>query len=182
CVPRDGHILVTSQEKALSDEMLENRVYDFSRLRGPLRFPADSTSSSPDELSHASRTQISGPDISGQLESLATVIHDMTSPQGRWMIIDGEGGAIAVAGNTLVIRQTYLVHREIESLLHSMLNPHFQIVPVNGEQPASVSRSSGVAEPQTLLAMAGWLVAVLVVVSLQISKASSGRTSTDIPH
>jgi len=49
------------------------------------------------------------------IEALAEVLLECTD--GQWEVIDGKGGGIAWFGTTLVVRQTYRVHRQIAEIL-----------------------------------------------------------------
>ena len=52
--------------------------------------------------------------------SLIDTIQKMTG--GQWMNIDGRGGALALVGDVLTIRQNWQTHREIELLLGTLLD------------------------------------------------------------
>lgn len=49
--------------------------------------------------------------------TMIQLLHDQTSPPAKWFVIDGEGGQISILGQYLVVRQTPVVHREIEDIL-----------------------------------------------------------------
>lgn len=51
---------------------------------------------------------------------LCELIMTMTSPPSLWQDWDGEGGAIRRVGDTIVVRQSYLAHREIVRLLNQL--------------------------------------------------------------
>ena len=57
-----------------------------------------------------------GPSVSEVIQ----LIQEQTSPPAKWFIIDGEGGQMSVLGQYIVVRQTYLVHRQIEGLLNDL--------------------------------------------------------------
>lgn len=79
-------------------------------------------------------------DGTADYESLTEVIVEATS--GKWMIYDQEGGSIVDVGisESLVIRQTQKVHREIEGLLSALRQlkkrPPLPSIPVNPNDPA----------------------------------------------
>jgi len=52
------------------------------------------------------------------LEALAAVIIECTDAD--WEVIDGKGGGIGWFGTTLVVRQTYQVHRQVAEILHQL--------------------------------------------------------------
>lgn len=58
------------------------------------------------------QTQSDGP------VSLSDLVMEMTSPPCEWIELNGDGGAIRLAGNGLVVRQTYAGHQEIVRLLN----------------------------------------------------------------
>lgn len=49
--------------------------------------------------------------------TLIQLLQEQTSPPAKWFMIDGEGGQISTLGQYLVVRQTPVVHREIEDIL-----------------------------------------------------------------
>ncbi|MDG1894863.1 MAG: sigma-70 family RNA polymerase sigma factor [Fuerstiella sp.] len=50
--------------------------------------------------------------------TLVELVQEMTTPPCRWVVSDGEGGAIKIVGRSLVVRQTQAGHREIVRLLN----------------------------------------------------------------
>ena len=82
---------------------------------------AERQSSSPIET----MTQTAPPVVSDQqalqnAHPLAQIIIKLTSPPLRWAEIDGEGGAIAVVGHGLVVRQTPPGHQHVVNLLNQL--------------------------------------------------------------
>lgn len=55
-------------------------------------------------------------------EPLIELVCDMTSPPCLWIDRDGNGGAISLAGNSLVVRQSRRGHEEIVKLLNLLAN------------------------------------------------------------
>lgn len=55
-------------------------------------------------------------------EPLIELICNMTSPPCLWIDRDGDGGAISIAGNSLVVRQSQRGHEEIVQLLNLLAN------------------------------------------------------------
>lgn len=53
---------------------------------------------------------------------LIQLVRDMTSPPCQWLDIDGQGGAISIAGTSLVVRQSRRGHEEIVKLLNLLAN------------------------------------------------------------
>lgn len=51
---------------------------------------------------------------------LAQLIEEQTAPPAQWIQLNGEGGAISVYGQYMMIRQTYRVHRQVESVLDQL--------------------------------------------------------------
>ena len=84
---------ITTQQKA--DEAMSTRVYPVADL-------------------------LNSGAVSQDYESLMVVLMQTTS--GKWMMIDAEGGAVEPFSNaqSLVIRQSEQVHREIEALLAAL--------------------------------------------------------------
>lgn len=54
--------------------------------------------------------------------SLIQLVRDMTSPPCQWLDQDGQGGAISIAGTSLVVRQSRRGHEEIVKLLNLLAN------------------------------------------------------------
>ena len=42
----------------------------------------------------------------------------MTSPSCSWVAVDGDGGAISLSGNSLIVRQSPRGHEEVVKLLN----------------------------------------------------------------
>lgn len=61
---------------------------------------------------------VDSPEAVDETYTLAELVQEMTTPPCRWMLSDGEGGAIKIAGRSLVVRQTQAGHREIVRLLN----------------------------------------------------------------
>ncbi|MEP3479571.1 MAG: RNA polymerase sigma factor [Fuerstiella sp.] len=53
---------------------------------------------------------------------LIQLVRDMTSPPCLWLDMDGQGGAISITGNSLVVRQSRRGHDEIVKLLNLLAN------------------------------------------------------------
>ena len=50
--------------------------------------------------------------------TLMDLIQMMTSPSCSWVAVDGDGGAISLSGNSLIVRQSPRGHEEVVKLLN----------------------------------------------------------------
>ncbi len=126
-------MLVTSLEKAESEEMLVTRVYRVGELLN-LDYANGLTGAGPKGGAGffsipANAAQLGGGEGGTGMDgggggqpptppTLATLVMEMTSPPCRWLEFDGEGGAIRIVGQTLVVRQTPKGHKEVVRLLN----------------------------------------------------------------
>lgn len=126
-------MLVTTVEKAESDDMLVTRVYRVGELLN-LDYANGLTGAGPKGGAGffsipANAAQLGGGDGGAGMDgggggqpptppTLATLVMEMTSPPCRWLELDGEGGAIRIVGQTLVVRQTPKGHEEVVRLLN----------------------------------------------------------------
>lgn len=138
---------VTTLAKAKSEDNLCTRVYNVGELGhlqyrdrrgadpGPRVFkaPAAAAQAAPKrggvgffsvpQFSEAAEAAVPVEDkviprFSGDNSDLESLVMEMTAPPARWMAVDGEGGAIRLIGNTLVVRQTAAVQAQVVDLLN----------------------------------------------------------------
>lgn len=138
---KDEVLMVTTKSKAESDASLTTRVYDVRNLigldyadtgfSGASRVPMGRGGGFFSMQVFGAPAAVSGgavpvqPANGGQDEkpvkiepSLTTMVMEMTSPPCKWFDLDGEGGAIRLVGESLVVRQTAAGHREVVRLLN----------------------------------------------------------------
>ena len=143
---RNEVLYITTLAKAESDEGLVTRVYNVEHLLNldyadgvlPLRasgggvggggfgggggggyfsIVAQDDESVSDDATDKPQP-VDPPEAADEIYTLAELVQEMTTPPCRWMLSDGEGGAIKIVGRSLVVRQTQAGHREIVRLLN----------------------------------------------------------------
>jgi hypothetical protein len=113
---QDELLMVTTKAKAESDDSLTLRTYNVRELSA-LPMPDRIVS----EVEFPEGEAGAGIEVKRtEKQTLAGLIVDMTSPPCRWMQTDGEGGAVQLVGDTLVVRQTPAGHRSIVRLLNQL--------------------------------------------------------------
>jgi RNA polymerase sigma factor (sigma-70 family) len=137
---RNEVLYITTSAKAESDSSLVTRVYNVEHLLNldyadgvlPLRGSGGgvggggggyfSVAAQDDEsVSDDAKDKpqpVGPPEAADETYTLAELVQEMTTPPCRWMLSDGEGGAIKIVGGSLVVRQTQAGHREIVRLLN----------------------------------------------------------------
>jgi hypothetical protein len=123
-------MLITTKVKAEeSDEMLVTRVYRVGDLL-ELDYSEGFTAFGGGTPTGGGSGFMSIPASAGQFSedqggvqepippTLATLVMEMTSPPCRWLDVDGEGGAVRIVGQTIVVRQTPKGHEEVVRLLN----------------------------------------------------------------
>lgn len=154
-VIQDEVMMITSRQKAESDDMLTTRLYpvghllhlDYSSFSFPERAVPNGGGGGGGFFSvpepqfgggfgggSGSSAQQPTPKDVAPLKTLESLIMEMTSPPLMWYETDGMGGAIRRAGDNLVIRQTFEGHQEIVRLLNLL----------------SEAAGSGAAEPASI--------------------------------
>ncbi len=128
-------MLITTKTKAEdSDEMLVTRVYrvgdlldldyseGFTATGGGTGFMSIPGSAGQFSDGQGGMGGMGGGGLGGVQEpippTLATLVMEMTSPPCRWLDVDGEGGAVRIVGQTIVVRQTPKGHEEVVRLLN----------------------------------------------------------------
>jgi len=137
---------VTTVAKAQSEDNLVTRVFNVGEL-GDLKFREGKTSrlripkvkheapakgggvgyfSVPSDVAsaqkpgHNASNETATPHLVGTTSDLEALIIEMTTPPARWNSVHGEGGAIRLIGQSLVVQQTASVHGQIVDLLNKL--------------------------------------------------------------
>lgn len=138
-VIQDEVLMVTTVDKAVSDNMMFTRVYDVAGLTeldygtdelsvgggagtGYFSVPMGQFGGMAGGLGGGGTGQdvIAAQATRSVPRSLSDLVQEMTSPPCQWVDVDGQGGAIRQVGDNLVVRQTHEGHREVVRLLNLM--------------------------------------------------------------
>lgn len=188
-IERPGHVLVTTMIHAMSDDMLETRVFDFSAVDADIRLSVP-TEGMP-EGSQVSLTlpakelwQTKGLSAD-QLQRLGTLITLQTHPVARWMDIDGEGGTIGVASNRLIIRQNPRALFLIRRLIQQMVEPDYRIerpaqAPMQTDAVTSDTANGHGVSVESITAISGWTVATILSLALLFGRLPRPVSPDDV--
>ncbi|MEZ6124787.1 MAG: sigma-70 family RNA polymerase sigma factor [Planctomycetaceae bacterium] len=113
--------LVTTQAKAEADIFYVTRVYEVGKLvHLSLPAPPFRTQESPSEDPGKAPKDPGPKRITDGERDLATLIIEMVGHPVRWVDIDGEGGAVRLAGSKVVVRQNPRGHEAVVRLLNEL--------------------------------------------------------------
>lgn len=126
---RNEVMVITTVAKATSEDALVTRVYEVGDLLD-LEYqenwnattkvlPSPAAEKKEKTKDNTDNPQVAQPVTAIEM-NLAALAMRMTSPPHKWFDVDGEGGALQIVGQTLVVRQTQSGHREIVRLLNML--------------------------------------------------------------